>query len=90
MEAFSSVLNKIINFEAFKSKYTTSTRGPAIWNDFVEDCLKSINEDPFYKVKMKSKLLKFDNETSIFNTPTYLTLMTSLIVSQLKFVKLKK
>ena len=45
-----------------KSKYRISIRGPAIWNDFVEDCLKSIEKTPFFKVKMKSKLLNFDNE----------------------------
>ena len=33
-----------------------------MWNDFVEDCLKSIEKTPFSTVKLKSKLLKFDNE----------------------------
>ena len=49
-----------------KPKYRISIRGPAIWNDFVEDCLKSIEKTPFFKVKMKSKLLNFDNEISYF------------------------
>ena len=49
-----------------KTKYRISIRGPAIWNVFVEDCLKSIEKTPFFKVKMKSKLLKFDNEISYF------------------------
>ena len=39
-----------------KTKYRISIRGPAIWNDFIEDCLKSIEKTPFFKVKMKSKL----------------------------------
>ena len=49
-----------------KTKYRISIRGPAIWNDFVEDCLKSIEKTPFSKLKMKSKLLNFDNEVSYF------------------------
>ena len=49
-----------------KTKYRISIRGPAIWNDFVEDCLKSIEKTPFFKVKMKSKLLNFNNEISYF------------------------
>ena len=43
-----------------KTKYRISIRGPAIWNDFVEDCLKSAEKTHFFKVKMKSKLLNFD------------------------------
>ena len=38
--------------------------GPAMWNDFVEDCLKSIEKTTFFKVKMKAELLNFDNEIS--------------------------
>ena len=49
-----------------KTKYRIPIRGPAIWNHFVEDCLKSIEKTPFFKVKMKSKLLNFDNEISYF------------------------
>ena len=49
-----------------KTKYRISIRGPTIWNDFVEDSLKSIEKTPFFKVKMKSKLVNFDNETSYF------------------------
>ena len=45
-----------------KTKYRISIRGPAIWNDFVEDCLKSIDKTPFFKVKIKSKLLNIDND----------------------------
>ena len=39
-----------------KTKYRISIKGPAIWNDFVEDGLKSIEITPFL-VKMKCKLL---------------------------------
>ena len=49
-----------------KTKYRISIRGRAIWNDFVEDCLKSIEKTPFFKFKMTSKLLNFDNEISYF------------------------
>ena len=54
------------NLKLTKTRYRNSIRGPAIWNDFVEDCLKSIEITPFFKVKMKSKLLNFDNEISYF------------------------
>ena len=27
-----------------KTKYKISIRGPAVWNDFVEDCLKSVEK----------------------------------------------
>ena len=49
-----------------KTKYRISIRGPAIWNDFIKDCLKSIEKTPFFKVSMKSKLLNFDSEISYF------------------------
>ena len=49
-----------------KTNYRNSIRGQAIWNDFVEDCLKSIEKTPFFKVKMNFKLLNFDNEISYF------------------------
>ena len=34
-----------------KTKYRSSIRGPAIWNDFVEDCLKRIEKNHFLKLK---------------------------------------
>ena len=49
-----------------KLKYRILIRDPAIWNDFVQDCLKSIEKTTFLKVKMKSKLLNFNNEISYF------------------------
>ena len=49
-----------------KTKYRISIRGPAIWNGFIKNCLKSIEKTSFFKVKMKSKLLNFDNEISYF------------------------
>ena len=49
-----------------KTKYRLSIRGPAIWNDFAVDCLKGIEKTSFFKVKMKSKLLNFDDEISYF------------------------
>ena len=49
-----------------KTKYRISVRGPTVCNNFVEDCLKSIEKTPFFKVKMKSKLLNFDDEISYF------------------------
>ena len=49
-----------------KTKYRISITGPKTWNDFAEDCLKSIEKTPFFKDKMKSKLLNFDDEISYF------------------------
>ena len=34
-----------------KTKYRSSIMGPPIWNDFVEDRLKSIEKTPFLKSK---------------------------------------
>ena len=49
-----------------KTKYKISIRDPAIWDDFVEDCLKNTEKTPFSKAKMKFKLLNFDNEINYF------------------------
>ena len=77
-----STRSSTLNFSKRKLKLTkTNYRGLAIWNDFVEDCLKSIEKTPLFKVKMKSKLLNFDNEISYFNTPKCPKYMTSLTVS---------
>ena len=45
-----------------KNKYKISVRSLAIWNDFVEYCLKCIVKNPFFKIKIGSKLIGFDNE----------------------------
>ena len=64
----SSTLNfSKLKLKLTKTKYGTSARGPEVWNDFVEDCLKSIEKTPFFKVKMKSKLLNFDNKAKWFS-----------------------
>ena len=47
-----------------KTIYRVSKRSRTTWNDFVENCSKSIEKTPFFKVKMKSKLLSFDIEIS--------------------------
>ena len=52
-----STRSSTLNFSKFtlkltKTKYRISIRGLAIWNE----------KTPFVKVKMKSKLLNFDNE----------------------------
>ena len=67
----SSAFYKTLNFskpklKLTKTKYKISIRDPAIWDDFVEDCLKSTEKTPFSEVKMKFKLLNFDNEISYF------------------------
>ena len=63
-----STRSSTLNFSKVKTKtkHIISIRGPVIWNDFVEDCLKGIEKTPFFKVKMKSKLPNFDNEISYF------------------------
>ena len=69
-----STRSPTLNFSKPKLKLTKircriSISGPAIWNDFVKDCLKSIEKPPFLKVNLKSKLLNFDNEISYFQYP---------------------
>ena len=69
-----STRSSTLNFSKPKLKLTKircriSISGPAIWNDFVKDCLKSIEKPPFLKVNLKSKLLNFDNEISYFQYP---------------------
>ena len=54
------------NLKLTKARHRISIRGPAIWNDFVENCLENIEKTLFFQVKMKSKLLNFDNGTSYF------------------------
>ena len=49
-----------------KAKYIISIRDPTILNYFVEECLKSLEKSPVFKVKVKSKLMNFDNEISYF------------------------
>ena len=44
-----------------KTNYRISIKGPTIWNDFVENCSNN-----FFKFKIKSMLLNFDNEISYF------------------------
>ena len=62
-----SVRSSTLNFskptlKLTKAKYRISMRGPGIWNDFVEDCLK---KNHFFK--MKFKLLNFDNEINVLS-----------------------
>ena len=66
---FTGSLQSISHLYSERSKYRISVRGPAIWNGFVEDCLRSIEKTSFFKVKMKSKLLNFDNEISYSKFP---------------------
>ena len=66
-----STRSSTLNFSKPKLKLTKtrcriSIRDPAIWNNFVKDCLKSIEKNLFFEVNMKSKLLNFDNEISYF------------------------
>ena len=66
-----STRSPILNFskpklKLTKTKYRISIRGPKIWNDFVEDCLKSIKKTSFFKVKMKSRPLNFHDEINYF------------------------
>ena len=49
-----------------KTKYRISTRGLTMRSDFVEDFMKSIEKTRLFKVKMKPKLLTFDDEKSYF------------------------
>ena len=43
-----------------------SIRGPAIWNDLVGSTKKEIQSSSHFKNKIKSKLLNFENEVTLF------------------------
>ena len=49
-----------------KAKYKISFRGPTVWNEFLDESLKSIEYTPLFKIKTKSKLLNFNQEMQYF------------------------
>ena len=49
-----------------KAKYKISFRGPSVWNEFLDDSLKSIEYTPLFKIKTKYKLLDFNQEMRYF------------------------
>ena len=51
-----------------KCRFRISIRGPAIWNDLVGSTEKEIQSSSRFKTKIKSKLLNFENEVTLFNT----------------------
>ena len=49
-----------------RSKYRTSVRGPALWNEFLTDSEKEIENLSLLKNKVKSKLLLYENQEIFF------------------------
>ena len=49
-----------------KSRFRISTRGPAIWNNFVANTEKVLESSSLFKSKVKTKLLDFENELIFF------------------------
>ena len=49
-----------------KSRFWISLRGPAIWNNFVANTEKELESSSFFKSKVKTKLLYFENQLPFF------------------------
>ena len=49
-----------------RSKYRISASGPALWNEFLTDGEKEIENLSLFKSKGKSKLLSYENEIIFF------------------------
>ena len=49
-----------------RSKYRTSVRSPALWNEFLTGSEKGIKNLSLLKSKVKSKLLSYENEVIFF------------------------
>ena len=41
-------------------------QGPAIWNNFVANTEEELESSSFFKSKIKTKLLEFQNEVTFF------------------------
>ena len=49
-----------------KSKFRISVRGPPLWNNFVGNIEKKLESTSFFKSKVKTKHLDFENEVILF------------------------
>ena len=58
--------HKVRNGTVQNSKYRISVRGPVLWNEFLTDSEKEIENLSLFKSKLKSKLLLFENEVIFF------------------------
>ena len=48
------------------TKYSISIRGPKLWNDVINKEEKDIQSYSLFQKKIKSKLIKIENETDYF------------------------
>ena len=48
------------------TKYSISIRGPKLWNDFINKGEKDIQSYSLFQKKIRSKLIKIENETDYF------------------------
>ena len=62
-----------------KCRFRISIRGPAIWNDLVGSTEKEIQSFSHFKIKIKSKLLNFENEVTFFNTFAFQNSLTEAL-----------
>ena len=53
-------------FQLSRSKYKITVRGPSLWNQFLTDSEKEIDNLSLFKSKVKLKLLSFENEVIFF------------------------
>ena len=63
---FSKLCYKIPKTNLAKCKYTISSRGVLIWNNFLSDYEKKIKSSSHFRSKVKLKLLAFENEITYF------------------------
>ena len=49
-----------------RSKYRISVKDPALWNEFLTNSEKEIENLSLFKSKVKSKLLSYENEVIFF------------------------
>ena len=54
------------NYSLNGTKYSISIRGPKLWNNVINKKEKDIQSYSLFQKKIKSKLIKIDNETDYF------------------------
>ena len=55
-----------ITSQLSRSKYRISVIGPTLWNKFLSESEKEIENHSLYKIKVKSKLLPYENAIIFF------------------------
>ena len=63
---FSSVNYSNTEVRLSKTRFRIPIRGPAIWNNFVDNTEKELESISLFKSKVKNKFLDFENEVTFF------------------------